>query len=247
MFKAIFKIFCKSLVVFFVFLSLAFVSKGWQLLTDGFRTDKIVSEVPYNPDWDIDISDNNVDEVLNILNQNFYYLDKGCQTYVFESADKKYVLKFIRYHKYRLPFWMRIKKLFSKLDMYSRQRLQHREKSFFNSMRSYKLSYDHLQDETGVVYIHLNKSEDIFKNLPIIDRLNRKKHIDLDSAGFLLQRKTQRLEDVLVKLRDEKNIDGMKQVIQSFLNVVTSMCKKQIVNRDYNCVKIQDILKIMQY
>ena len=46
-------------------------------------------------------ADDNVQEMNNIFDQKFKYLSKGCQTYVFQSEDKKYVIKFIRYHRYR--------------------------------------------------------------------------------------------------------------------------------------------------
>ena len=104
--KFIYKIFVKVLVASFVILLVLAISKGWQLITDGFRVDKIKVDLASLQEEDIQISPEKKKEIFSILKQEFHYIDKGCQTYVFESFDKDYVIKFIRFHKYRLPFWM---------------------------------------------------------------------------------------------------------------------------------------------
>ena len=63
---------------------------------------KISSNLPYNPKWDVAGPPSN--EIQSALNQNYHYLAKGAQCYVFSSSDGKYVIKFFRQSLYHLPF-----------------------------------------------------------------------------------------------------------------------------------------------
>ncbi|MEI6243192.1 MAG: hypothetical protein WCP39_07325 [Chlamydiota bacterium] len=220
----------------FVFFALAFsillLGKGWQLATDGFRIDKIYTRLSPKPN-----AFTPPKGLYNILNQKFYYLDKGCQTFVFESSDHQYVLKLIRYHKYRPPFSMHYLNLCESGKKYRKKREAFRARSQKNALHSYLLSFEKLSTETQTVYVHLQKSSFFKAPLTIVDRLGRSYSLDLDEVGFLIQRKGHSLVGSLQEAQKENNIDKTKVIVHSFFETITSMYKKGIVNKDYNCIK----------
>ncbi len=221
----IFKLLLKTL--FFIVLILL-ISKSWQLMTDGFRLDKINTSLTK-----IDDSKQVIDPEINqIFDQKFKYLSKGCQTYVFKSLDDKYVLKFIRYHRYKIPLWLEV---FSFLDSYRNKRLYYKDKLLKDSLKSYEIASKFLKDETAIVYVHLAKTNNINKKIQIIDRLQRKYEIDLDTTGFVIQKKVQTFKDILMQYKNDEI--ELKKLANSFLYTTEAIYKKGFINDDYNCVK----------
>lgn len=220
----IFKLFFKTLLVIALILG---ISKSWQLITDGFRIDKIKSHLT------IKDSDESLDpELKKIFDQKFKYLSKGCQTYVFESLDKTHVIKFVRYHRYKIPLWL---KIFSFLDSYRNKRIYYKDKLLKDSLNSYEISNKFLKNETAVIYVHLNRTKHLNKKIQIIDRVNRTYLVDLDQTGFIIQKKVQTFAEVL--LQNKKNVEKLTMLANSFLYTTESIYRKGFINDDYNCVK----------
>lgn len=220
----IFKLFFKTLFLIALILG---ISKSWQLITDGFRIDKINSHLRVK-----DSHESLDPDLQKIFDQKFKYLSKGCQTYVFESLDKTHVIKFVRYHRYQIPLWL---KIFSFLDSYQNKRLYYKSKLLNDSLNSYEISNKFLKNETAVIYVHLNKTKNLNKKIQIVDRLNRKYLVDLDEVGFIIQKKVKTFEEVL--LQNKENIEDLKKLANSFLYTTESIYKKGFINDDYNCVK----------
>src|SRR5215813_2272463 len=75
--------------------------------TDGFAHYKILSSLPFNEEWEVPpLSENEAKEVSAILDQPFYYLAKGAQSYVFASKDGQSVIKFFRIYHLTPPRWL---------------------------------------------------------------------------------------------------------------------------------------------
>lgn len=211
-----------------IFLScICVVSESWYLLNSGFRIDKINDKLT-----DFTKADDNFNEASKIFNQKFKYLSKGCQTYVFESEDSKYVIKFIRYHRYSLPFWLKVCDF---LQDYKIKRQRYKASLLNASLNSYNAAYKFLKDETATVYVHLHKTGHINKKIQILDKLNRKYWINLDTTGFLVQRKAKNFSDVLEE--NKNNDEELKKLTCSFLQTTKSIYLKGFNNDDYNCVK----------
>src|SRR5262245_49798043 len=63
-------------------------------LTDGFVESNIMYDVPKDPRWQtVTLTGYEKEALAAILSQPFYYLGKGCQSYVFASQDGQYVIK----------------------------------------------------------------------------------------------------------------------------------------------------------
>jgi hypothetical protein len=224
-----------KLICLIIFLCITI--KFYQLITDGFRIDKI----KFEPFLENIVVEDNFFEVENILNQKFKYLSKGCQTYVFQSEDKKYVLKFIRYQRYKPYLWLKTFENKYFLNNYYTKLKNHKDKLFVQSINSYQIANDYLKDETKILYIHLNQTTNLNKKVVIIDRVNQKFEINLDEYGFILQKKASSLSKHLINNLNNEN--HLKEITNSFLNLTDSIYKKGFINSDYNCIKNSGIIE----
>ena len=93
----------RKIFLFFLLLFSLFVfARALRETGGGFRMGKIFLE----KDLQLPAKEPS-SELLALLDQPFFYLDQGCQTYVFLSQDQKSVLKIIRTERFRPPFWAR--------------------------------------------------------------------------------------------------------------------------------------------
>ena len=130
-------------------------------LTQGFRVGKMELAFPSHPEWDVPASP----EVLAILDQPFYYIDKGSQSYVFESRDGNYVVKFFRFD-------------YPEIEL--------KVLTLFNAC---KIAYDKLRDATGLSYIHLNPTSEGLPILHCTDAIGRKSRLPLDLYRSTIHKK----------------------------------------------------------
>lgn len=160
-------------------------------------------DYPYTPDLDIEPKISQ--ETLSLLNQPFYYLDRGSQSYVFASQDGQYVLKFFRYH-YKHKNWR---------EIVSRM------------LQAARIAYLFAKEETGLIYAHLNQTRGQLPVLKVKDPLCRSLSLPLDDYRFVLQKRGIPFEEGIVKGPIEPRIDA-------FLSVLQSRIGKGIGNTDPN-------------
>ena len=138
-----------------------------------FNRGRITSTFPYNPDWAIqEPTGKEMHRLKMLLRQKFKFLGAGAQSYAFESEDGKYVIKFFAM-KHQIP---RIS------DFRHPEKVEARRQHLLSSYRAHKLAYENLREDTGLVYIHLNKGTNLQTQLTVVDRLGRSHLIDLDKV-----------------------------------------------------------------
>ncbi|HSX03462.1 MAG TPA: hypothetical protein VLG76_01900, partial [Rhabdochlamydiaceae bacterium] len=138
----------------------------------------------------------------------FYYLASGGQAWVFVSEDQKFVLKFFKAH------------------------LRKRKAKFERDFKSCKLAFDELKNETGLVYLHLNKSADLHLMAKVVDKLHIEHQIDLDKTEFLVQKKATLLYDHIQKLMNEGKAQEAKQALSAVCRLILKRCEKGIFDED---------------
>jgi len=73
---------------------------------DGFSLRHIQSTLPFNPTYpQIELTDLDQKHLDEALNQNYSYLGRGGQCFVFVSDDDRYVIKFFKHNKRRPRFY----------------------------------------------------------------------------------------------------------------------------------------------
>lgn len=215
----------KIFFVFVICVALAGISYLRYFLIDGFSTRKINYSGEYQKEYDLGID---FETVRDILDQEFVYLGKGRQSYVFESSDKKYVIKFIKYHKYKMPFYKDILEYFNwiseKRKVYFNQKINRYQTAY----NSYKIAYFDLAEMTKIKYLHLNQTYFLKKNVVLRDKMGIKHLVDLDKVAFILQ---ERAEDLAFSLKKKKNVE---KLIDSFFSSIHLKRKNHIMDKDYS-------------
>ncbi len=177
--------------------------------TDGFAVCKICSDLIPRKEWEVSSSsDLEKEGIRGILGQEYRYLAKGAQSYVFVSADGKYVLKFFRHSHLRDP---------EKLN---------------KDFTSYKIAFEQMKEETGLVFLHLNKTNDLKQKVTIYDKLGIIHELDLDTMEFMLQKKATLIFTALTGWMENGEVDRAKLGITSLFKLLQLRCAKGIFDKD---------------
>lgn len=202
--------------------------------TDGFTVYSITAELPSTKE---DFASSDVSEItplLPIFDQPFTYLAKGAQCYAFISKDGQYVIKFLKKKLFTEP------KIYKYIPFYTstyNQKLERKEKKLIEEFTSYSIALEELSEETGLVYLHLNKTSLLNKKITLIDRLNIAHMIDLDKTEFILQKKGDLIYPTLNALKEKNEIEEAKHLISSLCYLLEKRAKKNIVDTDPNVSK----------
>lgn len=211
-----------------------FLIRGYLRITDGFGVDKMTYEMPHNPSWEVaPLSEKEKAEVDAILNQPFTYIGKGAQSYAFTSADDKYVIKFFKFRHLR-PSWM-IDALpeWDFLKEYREKNRERKNKLITVVFSGYKLAYDELKSESGIVYLHLNRTQHLSKKLTVYDKLGLKWEIDLDSIVFVIQEKAKTTRSVLAEALKNNDIPLVEKRVTQIIDLYLHEYSKGIYDIDH--------------
>lgn len=198
----------------------------------GFTLEKIRSPFPPSPQWKISSLTPKETELLQtILAQNFHYLACGAQCFAFVSEDGRYVLKFFKMKHFIPKTWLK----WLPLPCLKNYRVRKIDKRIFNHNQifsNYKIAYEELQKETGLVYIHLNKSKDLKISVTLRDRKGHPYVAPLDEFEFVLQKKGQIASHKIKSCVQNGNIEGALSCIKTLLQHITIQCQKGFIDKD---------------
>lgn len=204
----------------------------WKKANDGFSINTIYSKLPNSPDWDIATTEKQRQEVNQILMQPFFYIGRGFQFYAFESSDGKYVVKFLRHQRLHAPVlydWLPNCALVSTLKAKKCQKRAERVQLIFNSL---KLAYENIPEETGLVYVHINKTQKQHGSVFLEDLLENQYQVPLDETEFVVQYKASFVKPTLKALMKAGKLDEAKERINQLFTLLADTAKKGIVDID---------------
>lgn len=202
-------------------------------LTDGFMLKNITSSFAYDDRWVTNpLSAEEKEQVEAILNQEFHYLGKGCQSYVFESADGKYVMKFFKYQRYRQSEWVKQFDFIPAVHKYRLSRNAHKTRKLEGVFKSWAVAFNHAKDETGLIYVHLNKTEGLGKTVILTDKMGKKHPIDIDQYEFLIQKKGIMLTAFLSSLMKEQKEQEAKDLLNSLVVQILGEYRRGVADND---------------
>lgn len=203
--------------------------------TDGFSIPAIASNRVYNEEYATrPLSFPERQTLQNALNQHYVYFGRGGQSFVFFSKDGQYVLKFFQQRHFRPNWLLNHLPLPKFLQRYRFKKNWKRQDKLHRDFFSYKVAFDDLLDITGLIYVHLNPTENIKKRIHITDPLHISHQIDLDQFDFIIQNRAENTLERIDRCMREKNIDQAKQTIQTVLNLVSMRCQRGYQDRDPN-------------
>jgi hypothetical protein len=173
-----------------------------QKYTQGFRFYQILSDLPPNENL------HNSPLPVDLLTQPFTYLGSGDQCYAFIGKDGKTVLKFFKHY----------------------HRLQRRELTPI--LQSCQLAYDELKEETGLIAIHLNKTQGACPVVTLIDRLGIAYPVALDETEFALQHKAEMLFPSIDAYIQKGDLKRVREAMHSLFAFVRTRCERGIADTD---------------
>jgi len=162
------------------------------------------------------------EETAQILQQPYHFLAKGRQTFVFESQDRKWVVKFFNNKYLRMPWYS-----FLLWDQDKEREKRERRWSFY--LHSYGLAAKYLKEQTCIVYLHDGKTS----GLPVIrvqDQTGRRFSIDLNCVPFVVQKKG----DLLCDRLSIHNKGQCTQMLNSFLELIAIRISLGIADADHD-------------
>jgi hypothetical protein len=205
------------------------------LKNKSFSLEAISTHLPFHPEWEgRPLKEDEKWETAQALSQPYHYLGSGGQCFSFVSADGKYVIKFIKQKAFEIPLWMNHFPFPFLIYWLREKKVIKKEGKRHRAFTAFKLSFDLLPGETGLLYIHLNRTEHLNKTLPFCDALGKTHLLNLDELEFVVQRKADLAYAVLDSLMEKREIENAKLAIDQLLSLNVKLYREGFQNRDCN-------------
>ena len=209
------------------------LKKIYFYLTDGFQVHHIVSHIADDARWKVhSLSEREIQEVKEILQQKFYYLAKGHQAYAFMSEDNQYILKFLKFHRNRLQPWVQYLPSVPELNRYIERRRFFKDRRMFTLLDSWKMAFDELQEENGLIQVQINRADKVYSPVKIVDKIGREFQIDLNETSFLIQKKATLFCPEIETCMKNNAIEKAQQRIDQFLTLLISEYQRGLAETD---------------
>ncbi len=200
-----------------------------------FSMEAIQSDMPFHPEWATRILSPEEDSALQeALSQSFRYLGSGGQCYVFVSADDQYVIKFFKQKSFAIDPWVAKFPIPYLIDWLKVKKKEKKERVRSNVFNAFRHSFDHLSQETGMLYVHLNRTSHLNKTLSLTDARGVSHLLQLDDLEFAIQKKAELAFRRIDSLMRESDVEGAKKAILKLLKLNLSLSQKGYRNRDPN-------------
>ena len=222
------------LIIFCLCLSVYGMTRLYFYLTDGFQIINISSDFPYQKEWEVHSLKKDEQILVNqALSQPYFYLGKGCQAYAFLSEDGQYVIKFFKYQRYRLQPWLTYFPPLPAIVKYKQEKLSKKWHKLDGFVKSWKIAFDNLKEETGLLFVHLNKTMHLDQPLVIFDKIGMQHTVSLDQMEFCLQRRAKMLCVVLMEYQQKGELPKAKLLIDRLLQLILSEYERGFADNDH--------------
>lgn len=211
------------------------LARVYYKVTDDFRISNMTYEMAHNLDWEIpEISSVEKDDLNKILDQKFHYLGKGAQSYVFTSDDGLYVLKFFKFKHLKPSPFLNSLPMIPPFANYVTKEVKRKDRKLKGVFSAYRLAYEIHKQGSGLVFIHLNKTNNLInKTVTVFDKIGRSHEIDLDQTVFLLQKKGETLRTVMTDLLNRKDLKEAKLRVRQIFDLYVSEYQKGAYDHDH--------------
>lgn len=180
-------------------------------------------------------------DARHILDQPFTYLGKGRQSFIFESQDGKYVLKFIKCQRINVTNFYETVSLPRFLDKKRTANIYEKRDRLKRLFTSMSIAKNPLQEQTGVLFLHIEPVQEIQKTVRLIDKLGFSHTVDIDTVPFILQKKAQKVMPVLKKLLSKKRIVELNNRLNQLIDLFVKRASLGIVNPDASVFRHDNI------
>ena len=206
---------------------------GYEKFTGDFRLVNLTYEV-VSPYQEAPLTDSQRETFRQILSQPFTWLGQGRQIFAFVSADQKYVLKLFKFKRLKPSFWRdylcHVPGFRGYCDEQERVRLLRLKKLF----RGYYVAYTQDAAHTGMLFVHLNPTQDLKTQVQVTDRLGLTHTIHLDDVRFAVQERGRKTKDVLHELFAAGKVELATLYLKRLLEMHVAEYQQGVIDRDHN-------------
>lgn len=202
-----------------------------------FSLKYIESSMDSRADWEVRLSPDHDRFFYVVSQQALRWMGKGQHSYIFNTTDGKYVVKFIRLCNLLPP---QPTGFFSRIVAKSEKNRKKANK-FEDTFMSARLAFDELQDETGVIYVHLNRTKAKIHGLKLIDSYGQSQRVVGDDTCFVVQQKATPLIPCLTHLMDTGRIEEAKARVDQVFDLLLSLARKGFVDGEDNLISNNNI------
>ncbi len=212
-------------------------------LTGGFTVGTITSDLSYDPRWETPLlSIKQQEQVDRALSQSYSYLARGCQSYVFISQDGNYVIKFFKFQHFRPKYWISLLNFIPFVKEYEERNRAKKKKLLETSFKSLEIAFNSLRDETGVIFLHLNKTNDWKRTIMIQDKLGLSHELDLGQLEFVVQRHAENIVSSIEHMMEAHQEIEAKQLIDRLLAMLVSEYLRGFADNDHALMQNTGVL-----
>ena len=142
-------------------------------------------------------------------------------------------MKFVKYQRFRPQAWLDYFESIPLINRYRLGKIEKKQKKLDMLFTSWKVAYDHLKPETGLVYVHLNKSNDLQQALTIHDKMGFEHKLNMDDMEFLLQKRANMLCSTINNFMQNDQTAEAKELIDNLLNMILSEYSRGLADNDH--------------
>ncbi|MBX9923380.1 MAG: hypothetical protein K2Y01_04660 [Rhabdochlamydiaceae bacterium] len=202
--------------------------------TDGFTPSKIRTAFLKDtiPHLSSSLSVEQQAEIQSILSQPLHYIGRGGQCYAFTTSDQKYVVKLLKYNNNYPKIWFQLFSFPGNLELYRKQILERKQKKLEGEYKSYQIALENLQEETGIIYMHLDAGSLPEVQLELFDKIRVRHHLSADAFQFYIQKKGIPFYPKLETLIQQGQLQQAKIALDEMTAYLKKRCQKQIADKD---------------
>lgn len=207
-------------------------------LTDDFRIANISYPLPHRQEWEVTpLVLSEQQHIAEILQQSYFYIGKGAQSYAFVSQDGLYVLKFFKFKHLRPADWLSWLPPLESVKKYQHKQQIRKQRKLEGVFAGYRTAYELHRTDSGLLFIHLNTTENSYPIVTLFDKMGRRHKIALDEFPFILQYKVVTVRQVFEDLLKQGNVAEVKEAIDRIFALYCSEYDKGIVDHDHGVMR----------
>lgn len=159
-----------------------------------------------------------------VFSEQFHYLDRGKQSFVFVSQDERYILKFFDARCLRSgdhPFIFSIEE-------------EHCAKKLKQLFEGYHVGLTEDPENSGLLFLQLAPDPSYTFKVVVADRFSVKHEVDLAEVPFVLQKKAIPLRELMTTLLNKGKVNEAEKRLDQLVDMYVAGYKKGILDLDHN-------------
>lgn len=201
--------------------------KCYDKAVDGFYPYRIKYPIHLQTSPSYFYSEKDLTSATNALNQPFYYLASGSQSFVFISKDKQFILKFFKHYRWKEPFYASFFPFFKESN-------QKKADGWRATYQSCMFCLKEFKEETALLYMQLEPSKNIKNSITVYNRLGKKYTLSLSNMSFALQKYAKPTSEDLLNLKKAGELEIAKEHMKALFDTMLQKRTKGFTDKDPN-------------